>query len=179
MKKFTIQTVLILIAIIIILPFAFNKNITDLFSGAGLLGSPPPSSVQSSKLKIRDLTINVEVASTKSTRAKGLSDRDSLDQNNGMLFVFDLPGTYKFWMKGMRFPLDIIYIKDNKVIGYINDVPIPTPGTADQDLPTYQPGAAVDSVLEVSAGFVAKNHIQSGDSVQLMPDNPTDSSPNP
>lgn len=57
-----------------------------------------------------------EVADTKSSRELGLSGRKSMRENEGMLFVFDAPGRYGFWMKDMNFPLDILWINQN---GYV------------------------------------------------------------
>src|SRR5690349_12394377 len=64
------------------------------------------------RITIDNATFSVVVAKTPEEREKGLSGRDSLAQNSGMLFVFDHPDTYTFWMKGMKFPLDMIFIKD-------------------------------------------------------------------
>ncbi len=62
--------------------------------------------------------ITAEVADTTQARTKGLSGRPCIGQNEGMLFVFNQPGFYQFWMKDMKFPIDIIWITTNhRVIG--------------------------------------------------------------
>jgi uncharacterized membrane protein (UPF0127 family) len=62
--------------------------------------------------------LNVEVASTDSARVQGLSSRKCIGQNEAMLFVFNQPGYYQFWMKDMNFPIDIIWISPaHKAIG--------------------------------------------------------------
>ncbi len=68
---------------------------------------------------INKATYNVMLAKTDAERIKGLSGRDKLGTNEGMLFVFKDPGIYPFWMKNMKFPIDIIYI--NKYYMEIND----------------------------------------------------------
>lgn len=66
---------------------------------------------------MKDRSFNVLVSDTDSKVVKGLSGRKSLGQDEAMLFVFQSPGIYKFWMKDMNFPLDIIWLdKDRKVI---------------------------------------------------------------
>lgn len=58
----------------------------------------------------------LEVADTARTRIKGLSNRDSLPPKTGMLFVFDRPSEQCFWMKDMRFPIDMIWLNERQVI---------------------------------------------------------------
>jgi uncharacterized membrane protein (UPF0127 family) len=67
--------------------------------------------------------IETEVVQTEAERAKGLSGRPCIEPNRGMLFVFDKPGQYPFWMKDMKFPIDIVWVDANhKVIGLDIDV---------------------------------------------------------
>ena len=117
---------------------------------------------------IGDKSLLVEVADTQEARSKGLSGRESLGENEGMLFVFEkedsLPG---FWMKDMNFSIDIIWINDSRVSQISKEVPAPTPDTPDRSLPIYTPGTAIDYVLEVSAGFSDKNNISEGSLVDL------------
>ena len=120
------------------------------------------------EIKIGDKSILVEVVDTQKTRNKGLSGREKLEVNQGMLFVFETqnvnPG---FWMKDMKFSIDIIWINDDKVSQISKEVPIPAPNTPDRALPIYTPESAIDYVLEVSAGFSDKNGILVGDAVDL------------
>jgi uncharacterized membrane protein (UPF0127 family) len=60
--------------------------------------------------------VSVEVVDTKVSRSLGLSGRPPLKEGEGMLFVFADPGKYGFWMKGMNFPLDIIWISENGIV---------------------------------------------------------------
>jgi uncharacterized membrane protein (UPF0127 family) len=65
-------------------------------------------------------TISAEMATSSEDQAKGLSDRASLGDDSGMLFVFKTPGQYSFWMKDMNFPLDIIWINSAKKVLGVN-----------------------------------------------------------
>ena len=61
--------------------------------------------------------IPLEVVSTKEQIVAGLSHRPFLQASHGMLFLFDHSAKFKFWMKGMRFPLDIMWInEDYKIV---------------------------------------------------------------
>ena len=108
--------------------------------------------------------INIEIANTDEARAKGLGSRSSLGKNDGMLFVLSTPDRPSFWMKDMQFALDVIWIKDETVIGLTADVQ-PEPGVKDELLRRYTPTSEVDAVLEVNAGWTEKNGIKIGDSV--------------
>ena len=80
-----------------------------------------------------------------------------------MLFIFDRPDLYGFWMKGMFFPIDIIWIKDNQVIGFEEELdPDSSPNPK-----LYYPPALVDRVLEVKAGAVRERQIQIGQVVEI------------
>ena len=66
-------------------------------------------------LKIGQAEVIVEVADTGEKRSQGLAGRDGLEENQGMWFRFDQPGQYGFWMKGMKFSLDFVWISgDNR-----------------------------------------------------------------
>jgi uncharacterized membrane protein (UPF0127 family) len=107
------------------------------------------------------VTLNVEIAATPSDQQKGLSDRESMAPDHGMLFVFDSEGMWGFWMKGMRFSLDIIWFDSQRHAIYIEQSLLPcTP----QDCPVYTPPVKAMYVLEVNAGFVLAHDISLGDS---------------
>lgn len=95
---------------------------------------------------------SVEVARTEVEITQGLSNRTALG-SDGMLFVIDPPRIPSFWMKGMSFPLDIIWIRNGKIIKIDHGVPVFMQQVVNP--PTYQPPSAVDHVLELPAG-VAK-----------------------
>ncbi len=114
-------------------------------------------------LFINDKKINIEVAGTSEKIARGLSGRKKLGENDGLLFVYDGYFIPAFWMKGMEFSIDIIWIKDDMVVGVEKNVPLPS----GSDWPTYRPQTFVNYVLEVNAGFVDKNGVKIGDAVNF------------
>ena len=120
------------------------------------------------EIKVGNTKIFVEIARSQEERQKGLSGKDNLDENTGMLFIFDATNAKRsFWMKGMKFPLDFIWIKDGKVVQIDKNTPAPVEGTEDSKLIIYTSQMPIDYVLEVNAGFSDKNNIKTGDNVDL------------
>lgn len=115
------------------------------------------------ELTIGKNKISVELALTEEQRAQGLSGRDSLDSGKGMLFVYDGYYIPKFWMKDMKFPIDIIWIKDDVVAGAARN--LPPEGSDPQQ--TYEPLTFVNYALEVPAGYVDAHQIRIGDKVEI------------
>lgn len=119
-------------------------------------------------VRIRGLVIHAELARTPAEREQGLSGRSSLADDGGMLFVFEQDIQPGFWMRGMRVPLDFIWIsRDLRVVDTTENVPTPEPGTSPDQLPLYRPGAPVLYVLEVNAGTVVETGVRVGDTVML------------
>src|SRR3989344_8044864 len=95
------------------------------------------------------VTIKVEVADTPEKTTLGLSYRESLPENFGMLFIFSEPHIPTFWMKEMNFPLDMIWIReDNTIVDITQNVPQPSPGMMEFELPHYSPSQPAKMVLE-------------------------------
>ncbi len=111
--------------------------------------------------------VAVEIAITSSARERGLSGRDRLADGQGMLFVFPAANTYSFWMKDMKFPIDIIWIKGDEVVDLTTDVPLPQAG---QSLPLYYPRQPADRVLEVPAGYAQAHGLRTGEKVAYLID---------
>lgn len=107
--------------------------------------------------------ITVELARTQLAHYRGLSGRDKLCDDCGMLFVFPEPRKTAFVMRDMKFPLDMIGIREGKVVAIDENVQ-PENGT---DLTVYQNKEVVDYVLEVNAGIVGRWGIKVGDEVVL------------
>ena len=117
-------------------------------------------------LRVGSQQILVEVADTDDTREQGLSGRPGLTDAEGMLFDFSEQGASSvgFWMKDMKFALDLIWINDHKIIGITPNVPPQSDATA--QLPIYYPPSLVTEVLEVRAGWAAAHSLQVGDEVK-------------
>lgn len=109
----------------------------------------------SSVVTIGTKKFTVEKAVTESEKSQGLSNRTELPKETGMLFVFSPAELPSFWMKDMKFSLDILWIANNKIIGIERNVPMPLPGTDLAQLPLYTPPAAIDYALELNAGEAA------------------------
>jgi len=118
-----------------------------------------------------NLTINgqpmvLELATTPEEREQGLSGRPSLASDRGVLFVFNQPGRYPFWMKDMSFPLDILWINQGKIVDLVKDFPAPKPGEWPA---TFTPAFEADRVLEINAGLSNRLNLKVG---SLIPDLP-------
>lgn len=116
-------------------------------------------------LLINGRKIGVELADTMEKKLKGLSGRKNLPENKGMLFVFSEPQIQTFWMKDMNFPIDIIWLRENVVIGFVENAPPPIEG---QELKIYSSPEKADKVLEINAGLVKKWNIKTGDRVESL-----------
>ncbi|MEK7176049.1 MAG: DUF192 domain-containing protein [Patescibacteria group bacterium] len=106
--------------------------------------------IENYKLKIGDKTILVEIADTTEKLARGLSGRKSLSPGSGMLFVFSEIGSYGFWMKDMKFPIDIAWLEriDNsfRIVGIERNV-------SPESFPhVFYPPVPIKYVVETNAG---------------------------
>lgn len=118
-------------------------------------------------LTINSKTYKLLLAKSDAEKQKGLSGRSNLAKNTGMLFIFPKKDVYPFWMKDMKFPIDIIYIDDAKVVSIFENVPAPTKDQTPAQLPIYRPDAPANYVLELNAKEVSSNKIKVGDTVIL------------
>lgn len=121
------------------------------------------------KVLINGTAVFAEVARSPEKRERGLSGRTELGSENGMLFVFDTYAEHAFWMKQMKFPIDIIWISGNRVVDIEENVPPPASGTPESALMVYRPDAPANLALEVEAGFAEANGIRIGSEVVLVP----------
>ena len=110
--------------------------------------------------RVGDRSFLVEVADTPVLRERGLGSREQISPSQGMLFLFpDIgPDRHAFWMKGMRFPLDIAWIRDGQIVHIERNIPV---GSED----IFRPPVIAESVLEVNAGEFAD--ISLGDAVSV------------
>jgi len=115
-------------------------------------------------LTINNTKINLAIADTPAEQAQGLSHQKELDKNTGMLFVFLKKQVLSFWMKDMNFPLDIIWINDNKIVKI--DKNLPPEGEKPKKI--YSSEALIDHVLEVGAGYCDEKNIKVGDEVKYF-----------
>ena len=162
MKKFLAQSIALLLVLgvlLIFFPPTKSSNRLDL----------PffPQSNNTSKLALNGTTLNVEIADTESKRSKGLSNRESLATDSGMLFVFPKLDKYAFWMKGMKIPLDFIWINDLKVVDLLANIQPPKKSEKDESLSVYSSKQEFNKVLEVAAGTITRLNIKVGDTIKM------------
>ena len=103
--------------------------------------------------------IPVEVADTLKKRSLGLGKRASLKKGWGMLFVFEKRKPYRFWMKDMQFPLDIIWLDNHRIVHIIHNA---KPANSRDEPEVMTSPVPVNFVLEIAAGRVAKLRLKTG-----------------
>lgn len=109
-------------------------------------------------ITIGNTSLSVEVAADDGAILKGLSGREKLAENAGLLFVFPAPGYYPFWMKDMHFPIDIMWVgADKKIVGFSQNL------LSESYPTTFTPPLPVQYVIEVNAGWVKSRGINVGD----------------
>ena len=125
-------------------------------------------SVPQDAVTVGEAVFAVEVAQTPKERARGLAERERLPRSSGMLFVFESGRASAFWMKGMRFPLDFIWIgQDCRIVDVLQDVPTPPPDTADAELARVRTDAEAVYIVEVNAGELERHGVEVGDAVRF------------
>jgi uncharacterized membrane protein (UPF0127 family) len=124
-----------------------------------------PNQKPKETVSIKGTLIFVEKVVSPEEKQKGLSGRNFLPEDQGMLFVFEEKSYPTFWMKDMLIPLDIIWITEAKISKIDKNVPPPNATVLDSNLSLYKPNTPIDYVLEVNAGFSDKNGFQVGDTI--------------
>ena len=114
-------------------------------------------------VRIGTSEVAVEIADTPSKMQRGLGYRDSLAWDTGMYFPYPSAGIPSFWMRGMRFSIDIVWIRDGRIVDLHDNVPFEPGGNG----PTVRPREAADAVLEVPAGYARMSGWRVGDRVRF------------
>ena len=149
------RNLLVRVAVGIIAIFAL-VSVFALIKNSDLLNPP--------KAVLGERSFTVALADEPAEQMKGLSGKEKLNKDRGMLFIFEKPDLYSFWMKEMKFPLDIIFIRDGKIVKIYHDVPAPK---NDESLPVYQTPLPSDKVLEINAGLSRQYGFKEGQSVEF------------
>lgn len=120
--------------------------------------------LKNEKALIKDKTFKLIIAKTREEKEIGLSGKESLPQDQGMLFPFEKEGFYSFWVKDMKFSIDIIYINKNRIITIYRNVQPLKKG----ELPNiYKPEEPADTVLEINGGLSQKYGFDKGNEVAV------------
>ena len=141
------------------------------------LPSAPPTPT-ADPLDVGLATVGIEVArgrftavvvDTPATLARGLSGREALAPSRAMWFDMGRAAPSTFWMSGMRFPIDIVWVDAGlRVVHVTHEAPVPQDGASSADLPRYTPGDVdVRYVLEINAGLASELGIEPGVLVTL------------
>ncbi len=125
----------------------------------------PPFSSETAIVTIDGHVVDAEIADTGPLRERGLSYRQGLNPETGMLFVYDDASVRSFWMYEMRFCLDILWITDGRLVGAAQGA-CPA-ATAGEDIPRFRSPEAVQYVLEVEAGWMAANGVAVGAEAEI------------
>lgn len=106
---------------------------------------------QDAKLGTKMYTLYI--ADTPNKQEQGLSNVKAMPENVGMIFIFKKPGSYFFWMKDMKFPLDFVYIRNNKVVDLMPYVRVETYPNA------FTAKVPFDSVIELNSGEISASNV--------------------
>jgi uncharacterized membrane protein (UPF0127 family) len=120
--------------------------------------------------------VALEIADTEPKRNRGLMFREALAERDGMLFVFERPGFYPFWMQNCRIALDILWLDDTfRIVSMAESVPPCRlegcePPCASNQCPSYAPAAGTTAryVIEVAPGFAARHGVKVGQVVPVQ-----------
>jgi uncharacterized membrane protein (UPF0127 family) len=108
--------------------------------------------------------VATEVVRDFAAKARGLGGRDSLAWDHGMLFPYERADFLAFWMKDMRFSIDIVWIREGRIVDIAHRVPFDPSGGPG---PTVRPRELADAVLEVPAGYAQAMGWRIGDGVEV------------
>jgi len=110
-------------------------------------------------------TIFADLAKTEEERTRGLMFRKTLNDDQGMLFVFEEEGLYSFWMKNMNFSIDILWLDRQKRIIHLEcDVP----PCEKEPCPSYATALPAKYVLELKAGSIEKRKLKLYDRIEFI-----------
>ncbi len=138
-------------------------NISATHTNAGnFLGgiSAPSNRYLKAEVTVNNFKLVADLALTQEQQTKGLAVKNTMNESQGMLFVFQQPSPESFWMKNMKFPIDIIWMDANRSVVYIAPdlKPCPTLGGC----PGYVPTKESLYVLETTAGFSHRHDVKLG-----------------
>lgn len=119
----------------------------------------------------RLVRLQVEVADTPASRAQGLMHRRHLDEDAGMLFIFEATSRGGFWMKNTLIPLSIAFIDEKWVIVDIKDMKV-AKDPKDGPFTIYESAKPYRYALEVNEGFFTRSRITAGAKVRYVPRKP-------
>ena len=133
------------------------------------LSQVAPSTLQTAEIAVGGVPLTVELAYLPADTSLGLGYREGLAPGTGMLFLFKGPAPRTFWMRGMQFCIDIVWIENGVIQGAAEGVCPEPAGTAGADLSSYASPVPVSYVLEVPAGWLDIYGLGAGTPVEGLP----------
>jgi uncharacterized membrane protein (UPF0127 family) len=109
-------------------------------------------------ISINGINVTMAIASTDEQRIRGLSGIEKMNENEGMLFLFDKPSKQGFWMNKMNFPIDIIWLDSNNKVVHIEKQLEPC--KLFLACPVYNPEVDSLYVIELRSGFADDHSIK-------------------
>ena len=109
--------------------------------------------------------MSAEIPTTTELMGKGLAVKNELKEKESMLFVFKEPSRQSFWMKDMKFPIDIIWLDSNGKVVHTEQNMEPCPLIL--ICPTYSPSTDSQYVLETVAGFAQRHNVSMGTDIDF------------
>ena len=120
--------------------------------------------METNQICINNTCFEIEIADDNKERSEGLMYRTALEDNKGMLFIFDESYPHSVWMKNTFIPLDIIWINENLNIVWIEKN---TPSCDNDPCPSYSSPEKAKYVLEINAGLAEEYGLKIDDKVDL------------
>lgn len=118
------------------------------------------------KVDVNGFEIMADIAMTSDQQKKGLSIKGTLKENEGMFFIFQREGKYNFWMNGMKFPIDILWLDTaGKVVHIESNL---QPCVSEKDCPDFTPTKDALYVLETVAGFTERHNVKIGTDIDFQ-----------
>ncbi len=152
MKKYKIHFTIILIILILIIIIFTKSNYNSNKESNNL-----------SQVCFNKNCFSIELAITQEEKQIGLMNRNHLDKDKGMLFIYTTPQKASFWMKNTLIPLDIIWIDQDFNVVYIANAQ-----SCKQDpCPIYNPDSEALYILEINSNLTKELNIKEGDKVSI------------
>ncbi|MEM9419147.1 MAG: DUF192 domain-containing protein [Planctomycetota bacterium] len=119
------------------------------------------------RVEIKGEVFTLELAMDRASRFQGLSDRDFIAPDGGMLFVFPYEADRAFVMRRCLVPIDIMYLDPKGVVLNTHAMQIEPPGTREEDLKPYRSEGKSALVIELAGGTVERLGVKKGDQIDL------------
>jgi uncharacterized protein len=179
-----IDRILMIFAIVLSLSVCVNvKPSASSFSFSNVAGEEnnrnflnginiPKDRYLQARVIVNSFELTTDLAITNDQKAEGLAVKNHLKENEGMLFVSERPSRQSFWMKDMKFPIDIIWLNSNGTVVHIEHtlqpcISVVNPAASIRNCPIYTPDSDSQYVLETIAGFSQKYNVKIGTNIDF------------